>query len=194
MPYLSNLQLLIAGGIFAYSGISLSSNPSTFLARIAPLTSLIERLTGLAAYKGGDEGLALAGLALMLLGYLHLMACYTHDEKMKRNSTPGRIIAATASFYICAQTSQGSSLIALFGIFNFVGGMLMGFSVGFEDGNQVDIEANEAEREKKRKRHDAELERRQQQQQRLQQAAEAKREREGGPLQEKVLSWRGGVQ
>ncbi|GAA5878922.1 hypothetical protein JCM1840_000841 [Sporobolomyces johnsonii] len=147
MPYLSNLQLLIAGGILGYSGISLFTSPSIFLARIAPLTRLIERHTGLAAYEGGDEGLALAGLALMLLGYLHLMACYTRDEKMKRNSTPGRLIAAATAWYTCTQTPHGSSLVALFGILNLVGGLLMGFSVGFGDGNEVDLEA---ERERKR--------------------------------------------
>ncbi|GAA5917938.1 hypothetical protein JCM6882_004132 [Rhodosporidiobolus microsporus] len=140
MPAFSGLQLLAVGLTYAWTGVSLLTNPTAFLLRLSPLTALVEQQTGLKAYQGGDEGLALAGIALVLLAYYHVMAVYTLDEKFKRNSVSGRLFATLASYYACYSTPHGSSLIALFGIFNLVTGLVLGLSVGFGDGNAVDLE------------------------------------------------------
>ncbi|BGP36285.1 hypothetical protein JCM10449v2_000183 [Rhodotorula kratochvilovae] len=68
------------------------------------------------------------------------MAVYTLDRKAQMNSTSQRLFLAMGSYALCTQTAHGSSLIALFGIANLVSGVLMGFSVGWGDGNAVDLE------------------------------------------------------
>ncbi|GAA6041626.1 hypothetical protein JCM8097_007774 [Rhodosporidiobolus ruineniae] len=140
MPAFAGLQTLLTGLAYAYAGVSLLRDPASFVAQVAPLTSLIEALTELKPYKGDEAGLAFVGLLLILLGYYFVFAVYTLDEKFKRNSVSGRILAALVSAYLCFQTPFGSSLVALFGLFNLVTGLAMGLSVGWGDGNAVDIE------------------------------------------------------
>ncbi|GAA6007571.1 uncharacterized protein JCM10292_003929 [Rhodotorula paludigena] len=140
MPAFSGLQALLYGVACIYTGWRLCSAPLEFLAEIGPATRRIEQRTGLKSHGGDEASLALAGLLLGGLGYFYLWAVYTLDEKHKRNSTSQRIFLGMASWLICTQTSHGSSLIALFGIINVVTGLLMGLSVGFGDGNAVDLE------------------------------------------------------
>lgn len=90
------------------------------------------------------------------------MAAYTLDEKFKRNSSkilfpsrilslahtlsraaPGRVIFSVAGFHICQRTPHGNSLVALLSIFHLVTGVLMGLTVGWGDGNAVDLEIAE---------------------------------------------------
>ncbi|BGP21278.1 hypothetical protein Rt10032_c19g6256 [Rhodotorula toruloides] len=54
--------------------------------------------------------------------------------------TSGRLALALLSFWVCKNTPHGTSLVALFGGVNLVAGLLMGLSVGFGDGNAVDLE------------------------------------------------------
>ncbi|BGP28422.1 hypothetical protein JCM10296v2_000154 [Rhodotorula toruloides] len=140
MPAFSGLQMLLYGAGCVYSGYSLCTSPSAFIAQLSPATRLIEEQTALKAHKGGDDALALAGLLLLGMGYLYFWAVYTKDEKMKRNSTSGRLALALLSFWVCKNTPHGTSLVALFGGVNLVAGILMGLSVGFGDGNAVDLE------------------------------------------------------
>ncbi|KAK4331976.1 hypothetical protein RTBOTA2_000140 [Rhodotorula toruloides] len=154
MPAFSGLQMLLYGaGCARYfrttrnalltcssPGYKLCTSPAAFIAQLSPATRLIEEQTSLKAHKGGDDALALVGLLLLGLGYLYLWAVYTKDEKMKRNSTSGRLALALLSFWVCKNTPHGTSLVALFGGANLVAGVLMGLSVGFGDGNAVDLE------------------------------------------------------
>ncbi|GAA5827107.1 hypothetical protein JCM11251_001120 [Rhodosporidiobolus azoricus] len=151
MPAFSGLQLLLVGAAYAYSGVSLIRDPALCLLRLSPYTKIVESMSGLKAYRGGEESLAFAGVALVLLAYYHIMAVYTLDEKFKRNSVSGRILVAIACYYTCNSTNHGSSLVAVFGLFNLVTGVLLGVSVGFGDGNAVDLElrARWEERQKK---------------------------------------------
>lgn len=55
----------------------------------------------------------------------------------------GRLILAVLCYWLCVQTPNGSSLVALFGLVNLVTGVAMGFSVGWGDGNAVDLEIKE---------------------------------------------------
>ncbi|BGO99053.1 hypothetical protein NBRC10513v2_000154 [Rhodotorula toruloides] len=140
MPAFSGLQMLLYGAGCVYAGYKLCTSPAAFIAQLSPATRLIEEQTSLKAHKGGDDALALVGLLLLGLGYLYLWAVYTKDEKMKRNSTSGRLALALLSFWVCKNTPHGTSLVALFGGANLVAGVLMGLSVGFGDGNAVDLE------------------------------------------------------
>lgn len=103
------------------------------------------------------------GIGLLSMSYFYFMGVYTGDEKFKRNSSespslftdsnvslkfassaPGRFILAFLSYYICtSQPQHASSLLALFGLYNLASGFMMGISVGFGDGNEVDLEREE---------------------------------------------------
>ncbi|GAA6064536.1 hypothetical protein JCM10212_005640 [Sporobolomyces blumeae] len=149
MPYLAGLQQIVTTAILAYSGYALATSPRHFLELVAPLTRAIERRTDLAPYAGGDDALALFGVALSLLASLFAMSIYTNDEKFKRNTTPVRCIIGFASYYLCTSpthTARSSSLLALFGLFNLLTGVVLGLSIGFEDGNQVDLDDKERKR------------------------------------------------
>lgn len=73
---------------------------------------------------------------------------------------PGRFILAFASYYLA--TIGGSkpsataspivtiALLKLFAIFNLASGLLMGLSIGFQDGNQVDLDETERARRRDR--------------------------------------------
>lgn len=69
----------------------------------------------------------------------------------KRNSISTRFIYAFTCYYTVSKTSHGSSLIALFGLFNIVSAFLLGLTVGFGDGNAVDLEIAEVEAKKQAK-------------------------------------------
>ncbi|GAA6046533.1 hypothetical protein JCM3770_006196 [Rhodotorula araucariae] len=140
MPALAGLQSLVYGGACLYAGIRLCTTPATLLVQVAPLTRLLEEKAGLQPHTGDDSSLALAGLALFALGYSYLMSVYTLDRKAQMNSTSQRLFLALGSYALCTQTTRGSSLIALFGIISLVTGVLMGLSVGWGDGNAVDLE------------------------------------------------------
>ncbi|GAA5936647.1 hypothetical protein JCM10213_000016 [Rhodosporidiobolus nylandii] len=140
MPAFSGLQTLLAGVVYGYSGLALLFWPAQFLERTRPLTEALERRTELKLFEGGSDGTALAGVVLSVLGYSYVMTVYTLDEKAKRNSTSARILTALLCYYACTSTPHGSSLVALFGLFNLVSGLLMGLSVGWGDGNAVDLE------------------------------------------------------
>lgn len=51
---------------------------------------------------------------------------------------------AFAGYYLITKTPHGNSLLALWSLFNLGSGLLMGMTVGFGDGNAVDIEIAEA--------------------------------------------------
>ncbi|GAA5981075.1 hypothetical protein JCM10908_003975 [Rhodotorula pacifica] len=148
MPAFAGLQALVYGLGCMYSGFRLCSTPTQFLQQLSPFTSWIEKQSAqrgvqLARSDLGAGPLAFAGLALFAIGWQYMMAVYTLDEKFKRNSTSGRLILAVLSYWICVQTPNGSSLVALFGLVNLVSGLAMGFSVGWGDGNAVDLEIKE---------------------------------------------------
>ncbi|GAA5829501.1 hypothetical protein JCM5353_001274 [Sporobolomyces roseus] len=144
MPYLSNLQQLITAAVFGYSGYGLIFSPARTLAQLSPFFNLIEQHTSLKRYNGSQDGLMFFGIGLLSMSYFYLMGVYTGDEKFKRNSTPGRFILAFLSYYICTSQSQhASSLLALFGLYTLTSGLMMGISVGFGDGNEVDLEREE---------------------------------------------------
>ncbi|GAA6010270.1 hypothetical protein JCM10207_005697 [Rhodosporidiobolus poonsookiae] len=140
MPALSGLQTLLAGLAYVYAGVSLLHSPASFLQKLAPLTILIEDHLDVKPYVAVDEGLAGVGVGLVFIGYFFVMAVYTNDAKFKHNSVSGRLLAAFASYYACTQTPYGSSLVALLGLFNLASGALLGLSIGFGDGNVVDLE------------------------------------------------------
>ncbi|GAA5975054.1 hypothetical protein JCM11641_000012 [Rhodosporidiobolus odoratus] len=147
MPAFSGLQLLLYGLVLSYSGISLVLSPESFLLRFGPVVKLMKRYTGLrgaaTAHEGGEDGWVGMGVVLSVLGYYCIMAVYTLDEKFKRNSVSARLFTGILCYYACtspSSPSQGSSYIALFGLFNAFTGLVMGLSVGFGDGNAVDIE------------------------------------------------------
>lgn len=66
------------------------------------------------------------------------------------SAASGRLILAAGAYWLCQQTPHGSSLMALFGIINLVSGLAMGLSVGFGDGNAVDLEIKERIEARKR--------------------------------------------
>lgn len=66
------------------------------------------------------------------------------------SAASGRLILAAGTYWLCQQTPHGSSLLALFGIINLVSGLAMGLSVGFGDGNAVDLEIKERIEARKR--------------------------------------------
>ncbi|GAA5882217.1 hypothetical protein JCM3774_000966 [Rhodotorula dairenensis] len=148
MPAFAGLQTLLYGLGCMYSGFRLCSTPARFLDQLSPALTWIEQQSvarGVPLARGDMSAgpLALAGLGLLALGYMYMMAVYTLDEKFKRNSTSGRLILATLCYWVCVQTPNGSSLVALFGLVNLVSGLAMGFSVGWGDGNAVDLEIKE---------------------------------------------------
>ncbi|SCV68501.1 BQ2448_622 [Microbotryum intermedium] len=151
-----DVQLAVAGLAHVISGVALLRDPGAFLQAVQPLITLIEDQTKLRSYSGNDQALVLVGVLSFAIGAQYLLSVYTMDEKAKRNSTrghrltkpsqtsaspaPGRLLFAATCFYVCKKTPDGSSLLALFGIFSFISGLLMGFTVGFGDGNAVDLE------------------------------------------------------
>ncbi|GAA5966083.1 hypothetical protein JCM8115_004927 [Rhodotorula mucilaginosa] len=145
MPAFAGLQTLLYGLACMYSGYRLCSTPAQFLQQLSPALSWIEKQSAqrgvqLARSDMGAGPLGFAGIALLALGYFYMMAVYTLDEKFKRNTTSGRLILAVLCYWLCVQTPNGSSLVALFGLVNLVTGVAMGFSVGWGDGNAVDLE------------------------------------------------------
>ncbi|GAA5849195.1 hypothetical protein JCM9279_005821 [Rhodotorula babjevae] len=141
MPAFAGLQTLVYGALCIYAGLRLCTAPAALLDQLAPVTRLLEDKAGLKPHGAGDEAsLALAGLALAALGYSYLMSVYTLDRKAQMNGTSQRLFLALGSYVLCKQTEHGSSLIALFGLVNLASGLLMGFSVGWGDGNAVDLE------------------------------------------------------
>lgn len=58
----------------------------------------------------------------------------------RRPSASGRLIFAALAYFVCFQTPHGSALVALAGAINLVSGLAMGLSLGFGDGNAVDLE------------------------------------------------------
>lgn len=70
----------------------------------------------------------------------------TPQPRLPRLPAPGRLLAATASFYTCTKTAHGTSLHALLGLFLAAGGVLNALAVGLGDGNAVDLEDRERER------------------------------------------------
>merc|ERR1712070_461474 len=134
-------QTLLYGLGCIYAGFRLCVNPALFLSDLAPTLAWVEgqlrtRDVHLAPTESlSPSGLALGGLCMLLIGYYHLMAVYTLDEKLKRNSTSGRIIFAALAYFVCFQTPHGSALVALAGAINLVSGLAMGLSLGFGDGN-----------------------------------------------------------
>ncbi|GAA5996809.1 hypothetical protein JCM5350_007111 [Sporobolomyces pararoseus] len=154
MPYFSNLQQLLTGLTLTYAGYGLAFQPHKLLIQLVPLCRLVG--IGSPSLSTSNEPqpfellatLALVGVSLLALGYFYLMSIYTQDEKFKRNSVPGRFILAFVSYYITTLESTSSTssrslstcLLQLFASFNLFTGTLMGLSIGFEDGNQVDID------------------------------------------------------
>ncbi|GAA5835027.1 hypothetical protein JCM3766R1_002075 [Sporobolomyces carnicolor] len=163
MPYFSNLQQLLTGLVLSYSGYRLALHPDGFISSLAPLARLVEprwaSVQGALGQEVRHEG-ELSGVCLLAVGYFYLWSMYTQDEKFKRNSVPGRFILAFASYYLA--TIGGSkpsataspivtiALLKLFAIFNLASGLLMGLSIGFQDGNQVDLDETERARRRDR--------------------------------------------
>ncbi|GAA6011792.1 hypothetical protein JCM11491_000752 [Sporobolomyces phaffii] len=149
MPYFSNLQLLLTGVALTYCGYSFAFEPSVALGRLERLLVLFgaaEFELPLSRYSDANGLLAGWGVGLLAQGYFYLMSVYTNDEKFKRNSVPGRFILAFLCHYLASSrftsstTSITASLLRLFGVFNLSTGAIMGLSIGFQDGNQVDID------------------------------------------------------
>ncbi|TNY23802.1 hypothetical protein DMC30DRAFT_413919 [Rhodotorula diobovata] len=141
MPAFAGLQTLAYGAFCIYAGVRLCTSPDVLLVQVAPLTRLLEDKAGLQPHGAGDRAsLALAGLALFALGYSSLMAVYTLDKKAQMNATSQRLFLAIGSYFLCQQTPHGSSLIALFGLVSLSSGLLFGVTVGWGDGNAVDLE------------------------------------------------------
>ncbi|KDE09799.1 hypothetical protein MVLG_00198 [Microbotryum lychnidis-dioicae p1A1 Lamole] len=137
---LSDVQLGVAGLAHVIAGVALLREPTAFLRVVQPVLTLIEKETQLRPYSGNNQALALVGVLSFAIGAQYILSVYTLDEKAKRNSTPGRLLFAATCFYVSKKTPHGSSLLALFGIFSFFSGLFMGFTVGFGDGNAVDLE------------------------------------------------------
>ncbi|GAA5966742.1 hypothetical protein JCM3765_000931 [Sporobolomyces pararoseus] len=153
MPYFSNLQQLLTGLALSYAGHGLVFRPLELLRELQSLCQLVG--IGYPSISTSNEQvstLALVGVSLLALGYFYLMSIYTQDEKFKRNSVPGRFILAFVSYYITtleppspsssstSSPSLSTCLLQAFAIFNLFTGLLMGLSIGFQDGNQVDID------------------------------------------------------
>ncbi|GAA5899330.1 uncharacterized protein JCM6883_005184 [Sporobolomyces salmoneus] len=156
MPYFSNLQQLLTGLMLSYSGYGLAFQPHQFRLRLAPFLRLFTETDIPAVHLESSTAFtSLAGVSLLSLGYFYLWSIYTQDEKFKRNSVPGRFIIAFLSYYLAtiendSTSSLSSALLNLFAIFNLATGFSMGLSIGFQDGNQVDIDEAEKRRQKEK--------------------------------------------
>ncbi|GAA5923451.1 uncharacterized protein JCM15063_003650 [Sporobolomyces koalae] len=154
MPYLSNLQQLLTALALTYSGYGLVFSPNSFISTTGPLLHFASRLAGLddphfsqPESPVGTSTMTAFGIGLLSISFFYVMSIYTKDDKFKRNSVPGRILLASLSYYLLNTRefdAQFASLLATFAGFNLGTGILMGLSIGFQDGNQVDIDEKRA--------------------------------------------------
>ncbi|KAI5481496.1 hypothetical protein MNV49_004253 [Pseudohyphozyma bogoriensis] len=145
--------LVFASGLaYAFVGVRLVLDPVSLLNHDYVLTALdfIEAKTSLVDESSAPL-LGLVGTLLVLSGISYVMATYTVDEKAKRDSVSTRFLAGMGVVYLNKNTSHGSSLSVLLGLFIVIPALLLGLDAGFADGNSVDLEEfAKAQAEKKK--------------------------------------------